>query len=74
MTFVLHLCVETRPVGPVVHSLLTSVWELYKVVAPGSVIHSRLRVPEIVAFWILDFVDILVTWRLDYLQESKFSS
>jgi hypothetical protein len=41
---------------------------------PGSAIHSRLGVSEIVAFWILHFVHILITWRLDGLGESKSMS
>jgi hypothetical protein len=74
VTLIFHLSVETRAVSPIMHSLLASVRKLHKVVAPGSTIHSRLGVTEIVAFCILDFVHILITWRLDGLGESKFTS
>jgi hypothetical protein len=74
MTFIFHLSVETRAVSPIVHRLLASVWKLHEIVSPGSAIHSRLGVSEIVAFWILDFVHILVTRRLGGLEESKFTS
>jgi len=69
MTLIFHLGVETRAVRPVAHRLLTSVWKLHEVVPPRSAIHPRFRVPEIVSFWILDFIHVLVTWRRDGLWE-----
>ena len=74
MTLIFHLGVETRTVRPVVHRLLTSVWKLYEVFSPRSAIHPRFRVPEIVSFWILDFIHVLVTWRGDGLGKNKHMS
>jgi hypothetical protein len=74
VTFIFNLSVETRAVSPIMHSLLASVRKLHKVVTPGSTIHSRLGVTEIVAFCILDFVHILITWWLDGLGKSKSTS
>jgi hypothetical protein len=74
MTLIFHLGMEARAVRPVAHCLLSSVWKLHEVVSPRSAIHSRFRVPEIVSFWALDFIHVLVAWRLDGLRENKHMS
>lgn len=73
MTLVFHRGVETSAVRPVAHRLLTSVWQLHEVMSPCSAIHSRFGVPEIVSFWILDFIHVLVT-RSDWLEKNKVIS